>query len=86
MELPDIEKYTRREKKIDNQRQEAIHSVMDFMGEPYKENNKISKERYKYWNGRLKKYSPVDIHGLIKEAKVGKNPPALFNWLIKKDK
>jgi len=86
MEIPDIERYTKSKKKIDNQRQEAIHNVMELMGEEYKTDTTESKKRYKYWNGRLRKYSPIQIHGLIKDSKEGKNPPALFNWLLKQDK
>jgi len=74
MEIPDIEKYTGG--KIVHARQEAVQAVMDFMQD----------QRYPYWNGRLKKYSPVQIHGFIKEASKGKNPQALFNHLIKKNK
>ncbi len=85
MDLPSPEEYLEKKRKIsiENERQEAIHAVMAFMGEPYKKETSKSKVRYKYWNGRLKKYSPKDMHSLIKKAQSGKNPQALFNWLLK---
>ena len=63
--------------KITSERQEAVQGVLLFMGE-------VGHHRYGYWNGRLKHLKPSEIYDLIKEAKTGKNPPAFFNWLLKK--
>ena len=46
---------------------------------------RVSK-RLKYWFGRTRHLSPGDIHGIIRKAKDGKNPGALFNYLLKQTK
>lgn len=40
-------------------------------------------KRIKYWLGRTRKIPANQIYDLMKQAKDGKNPRALFNWLIK---
>ena len=40
-------------------------------------------KRIKYWLGRTRKIPAGEIYALMKQAKEGKNPQALFNWLIK---
>lgn len=62
-----------KKKKIVNPRQEQIQAVCDFMDD----------QRYSYWNGRLRKLSPDNIYLLLKSAKEGKNPRALFNYLLR---
>lgn len=53
----------------------AIGRVCDFMRD----------KRFKYWCGRLKRFSPQQIDAMISIAKNdGKKPAAYFNFLIKK--
>jgi hypothetical protein len=40
--------------------------------------------RMKYWLGRTRNLFPGDIYKLMRQAKEGKNPPALFNYLLKR--
>lgn len=56
----------------------AIEEVLMFLKE--------DKARFPYWCGRLRHMEPNDILDLIKAAKQGKNPPALFQWLLKEQK
>lgn len=53
----------------------AVDHVVQFMGEP---------KKFAYWCGRLRKLPPQEIFGLISRAKEGRNPKALFNFLLKK--
>jgi hypothetical protein len=41
------------------------------------------KARMKYWLGRTRKLPPAEIYRLMRAAKDGKNPAALFNHLLK---
>lgn len=75
-----------------SQRAETILRLISFMGEdrpkPGEDEDQTKKRIYariKYWLGRTRKYTPGEIDGKMKQAKDGKNPPALFNWLLKKD-
>ena len=65
--------------KVNSEHNEQINLVMDLMGESIKD-----RKRYAYWCGRLKRFKPSAIHLLLQQAKTGKNPRALFNYLIKK--
>jgi len=40
-------------------------------------------KRIKYWLGRTRKIPAGEIYALMKQAKEGARPQALFNWLIK---
>lgn len=62
-----------------SQRAEVVGQLMRFMNEP--EDSK----RFKYWLGRTRKLSASDIYIMMRKANDGKNPPALFNWLLKKN-
>ncbi len=64
-----------------SERAEQIEGVMALMGEDVKNG-----KRFKYWLGRTKKLSPATIYELRKQAETGSNPPALFNYLLKKTK
>jgi len=55
---------------------EQIANTISFMGE--------KNDRWRYWCGRLKRFSPSEIHDLRKKAETGRNKKALFNYLIKK--
>lgn len=39
-------------------------------------------KRMKYWLGRTRKVDPAEIERLMRDAKDGKRPQALFNWLL----
>ena len=67
-----------RKSAVPHERAEVILQLIRLMDE--------DKTRIKYWLGRTREYTPGDIHGLIKQAKEGRNPPALFNWLLKNRK
>lgn len=61
-----------------SERADQVDQLMSFMGE----NPKDSK-RFKYWLGRTRKLHPQEIYRLMREAKDGRNPRALFNYLLK---
>lgn len=42
------------------------------------------KRRFKYWLGRTRRLTPPEIYRLVRAAKDGAKPPALFNFLLKK--
>lgn len=71
-----FEKNKKPQTEANSERANVIEQVIALMGE--KDNR-----RFKYWLGRTRRLSPGDIFGLIKQAGEGKNPPALFNWLLK---
>jgi hypothetical protein len=41
--------------------------------------------RMKYWLGRTRKLTPDQLYRMMRQAKEGSNPPALFNYLLKKN-
>ena len=41
--------------------------------------------RFKYWLGRTRKLYPALIYRLIAESREAKNPPAFFEWRLKKE-
>lgn len=41
--------------------------------------------RFKYWLGRTRRLHPGDIYRLLRCAGEGSNPPALFNYLLRKE-
>lgn len=41
-------------------------------------------QRMKYWLGRTRKLNADQLYRMMRQAKEGKNPPALFNYLLKK--
>lgn len=45
---------------------------------------KVYNRRFKYWLGRTRRLHPENIDILVKQAKGGKNPAALFNHLLSK--
>jgi hypothetical protein len=59
-------------------------AIMD-MTAAREEYTKRQHRRFKYWLGRTRRLAPGAIFGLIKRAREGKNPPALFNWLLKNE-
>lgn len=52
-------------------------------GEGRKAKAKRINTRMKYWLGRTRKVQPGDLYAMMKAAKEGKNPQALFNHLLK---
>lgn len=64
------------ERKPNSDRAEVVEQLCKFMDNDTK--------RFKYWLGRTKHLSPAEIYGKMKEAKGGKNPQALFNFILKK--
>lgn len=54
---------------------DAVAFVVGFMGEPRK---------FGYWCGRLRGMDSQAIHGLLSQAKEGRNQRALFNFLLKR--
>src|SRR4030042_3745468 len=72
-------------------RAERIEQLLSFMGENRKLEAEKEKEyaerlgrRFKYWLGRTKHLSPGGIFMFMKQAKDGRNPQSLFNYLLKK--
>ena len=63
---------------VNSERADVIAQLIVFMGE--------KNDRFKYWLGRTRKLTPSRIYQLIRSAKDGNNPPALFNYLLKKEK
>ena len=75
-----------------SERADVVVRLISFMGEdrpaPAESEDQTKARIYlriKYWLGRTRKYTPGEVDGLMKQAKDGKNPPALFNWLLKKE-
>lgn len=54
---------------------DAVDRALDTMGE--------DKKRFAYWCGRLRGINPQLISLMAAKAKDGRNPAALFNWLLK---
>ena len=52
-------------------------------GEGRKAKAKRINTRMKYWLGRTRKIQPPEIYNMMRQAKDGKNPQALFNYLLK---
>jgi hypothetical protein len=50
------------------------------------EHRKRLNRRTKYWLGRTRHLTPSAIYGLIRKARDGNKPPALFNHLLKQTK
>lgn len=71
---------------------EVIENVIVLMepvqqkGETELEFYERIKKRFKYWLGRTRHLNPYDIFAMLSQAKGGKNPQALFNYLLKKSK
>lgn len=61
-----------------SERADMVGQLMVFMGEDIHDG-----KRFKYWLGRTRKRSPGDLYGMMKRAQEGKNPRALFNYLLK---
>ena len=57
-----------------HQRAEMINQLLEFMGE----------KNFKKWLGLTRHLSPSGIYSLMSQAKEGKKPQALFNYLLKK--
>jgi hypothetical protein len=56
-------------------RAEQVQAILDLMGE--------DTARFKYWLGRTKHLSPDAIYRMLRQARDGDNPQALFNWLLR---
>jgi hypothetical protein len=54
---------------------DAVDRALDTIGE--------DKKRFAYWYGRLRGINPQVISLMAAKAKDGRNPIALFQWLIK---
>lgn len=65
-------------KGVNSARGEACERICEFMGQE-------PKDSFMYWMGVTKRkgMTPAHIHDMIKEAKTGKNPQGLFNYLMK---
>lgn len=71
-------------KKLPNsERAEAVEILLAFMGEAA--DSEAYGRRFKYWIGRTKHFRPHEIHDLVRLAKDGKNPRAMFNYLLKQE-
>lgn len=46
----------------------------------------VYNRRFKYWLGRTGKMHPDRVYVLMQDAINSKNPPALFNWLLNREK
>lgn len=66
----------RKQRGPNSARADAVERLCVFMGED-------PNGSMKYWLGRTKNLSPSDIHDMMKQANDGKNPRALFNYLLK---
>lgn len=64
---------------VNSRRSAIVEQLCVFMGDDPKS------KRMGYWLGRTKKIDPDRIYQLMRQAKEGKNPQALFNWLLKKE-
>lgn len=62
---------------INSERAEVVAQVVSLMREPN------DQKRFRYWLGRTKKLPPNEIYQLVRLAKDGRNPAALFNHLLK---
>lgn len=67
--------------KPNSERADTIEQLMEFMGE---QSRTDYSRRFRYWLGRTRKCRPADIHTMMGQAKHGRNPHALFNYLLKK--
>ena len=54
---------------------DAVDRALDTIGE--------DKKRFAYWCGRLRGINPQLISLMAAKAKDGRNPAALFNWLLR---
>jgi hypothetical protein len=61
-----------------SERAEQIVAVLELMSE--------DNTNFKKWLGRTRHLSPEQIYLMLKNARQGKNPPALFNYLLKQTK
>lgn len=64
---------------INSARADAVRRLMEDV---MRENPRDTK-RFKYWLGRTRRIPTQEIHRLIGSAKEGRNPGALFNYLLK---
>lgn len=69
-----------RERKPNSERAEMIGQLLEFMNEEY------TQRRFQYWLGRTKHLSPSEIYIMMRQARDGHTPPALFQYLLKKSK
>jgi hypothetical protein len=65
---------------VNHEYNQAIEDLMHFMGEDTKDS-----KRFSYWCGRLRKYKAQKIYWMMSKSKSGANPPALFNYHLKKE-
>lgn len=65
---------------VNSKRAYCIEQLMIFMGE-----NPTDSKRFGYWCGRTKKISPNRVLEMMSESKSGRNPKALFCWLLKRE-
>jgi len=83
----ELEKYysNPRPQKIHSALQEQILAVLELMETPYT-GDEDTKKAYRYWNGRLRSYTPTQIHRLLETAKRPwvKNPKGFFKWVVVK--
>ena len=77
--IKESEELFSKKKGANHERAEMIEQLVVFMGESVSDSS-----RFKYWLGRTRKLKPQEIYALMRKAREGKNPQALFNWLLKK--
>lgn len=65
-------------KKINSERAEQVSLILEMTGE--------DNTRFKYWLGRTRHLSPQGIYLMLKEARNGREPVKLFQWLLNKSK
>jgi len=62
----------------------GAHELQEIIGEIMAmDNNKTS---YPQWAGMTKDIPYSKLRDMIRQAKTGKNPIALFKWLLKKER
>jgi len=76
---------------INSKRSYVVGNLIEFMRENLQGRYETPEQlkarlntRMKYWLGRTRNQTPEDIERMMSQAKTGKNPQKLFNWLLKK--
>lgn len=75
-QLKQVEKKGMPKNGINSERADVVAQLVLFMGH--------GNERFKYWLGRTRKLTPGEIFGMMKAAREGRRPRALFEFLLKK--
>ncbi len=76
MEKLTFNKPINKPKPAPHERADMVNQVLEFMGE----------DNFGKWLGLTKHLSPSGISALLRQAREGNNPPALFYYLLKESK